>query len=52
MLLDFDEHDAGADRMDGSSRNEDDVAGMNRLPIHDIGDRASVIAARNSAAER
>ena len=40
VLLDFGENDAGADRVNGSGRNEDDVALMNRVPMHDVGDRA------------
>ena len=40
VLLDFGENDAGADRVNGSGRNKNDVAFMNRVPMHDVGDRA------------
>ena len=40
VLLDFGENDAGADRVNGSGGNEDDVALMDRVPMHDVGDRA------------
>ena len=40
VLLDFGEYDARADRVNGPGRNEDDVALMNRVPMHDVRDRA------------
>ena len=40
VLLDFRENDTGADRVNGSGGNKNDVAFMNRMPMHDVGDRA------------
>src|ERR1700742_1736058 len=37
-LLDFGENNAGADRVNGSGRNKNDVAFMDRMPMHDVGD--------------
>ena len=39
-LLNLGEHDAGADRVDGAGRNEDDIAFRNRTPLNQINDRA------------
>ena len=38
-LLNFCEHDTGADGVDGAGRNVDDVAFRNRPPVDEIGDR-------------
>ena len=39
-LLNFGEHDAGADGVDGAGRDEDDVAFRDRAPLDEVGDRA------------
>src|SRR5437899_2791496 len=39
-LLNLGEHDAGAERVDGPGRNEDDIAFRNRTPLNQINDRA------------
>src|SRR3981081_743830 len=39
MLLNFGEHDAGADGVDGAGRDENDVAWRRRAPINQIDDR-------------
>src|ERR1700730_3416222 len=39
MLLNFGEHDTGADGMDGAGGNEDDVAWRNAAPVHQFDDR-------------
>ena len=39
VLLNFGQHDAGADGVDGAGRNVDDVAFGNRSPLNEFGNR-------------
>jgi hypothetical protein len=39
-LLDFRQHDTGAERVDGAGRDEDDIACGDWTPLHQVDDRA------------
>ena len=52
VLLDFGENDAGADRVNGSGRNKNNVALRTGCQCTMLAIEPSVMAVRNSAAER